>query len=110
MTDDRPDPAPDTPAVRPAGENPWYVLMTVAGEQDGDQTDWELHARNRRYWNGWMAQALSHEQKQKLIEEGRVKGKDLKDLSPEEHAAIEAAWAGVRAVTLGTDIPDDRWY
>jgi len=25
-------------------------------------------------------------------------------------STIEAAWAGVRAVTLGTDIPDDRWY
>jgi hypothetical protein len=53
----------ETPALKDASQNPWYVLMTVAGEQVGIGLDFdkELHARNRRYFNGWMASTLSEE-------------------------------------------------
>ncbi|WP_420862852.1 pentapeptide repeat-containing protein [Algirhabdus cladophorae] len=37
--------------LRPANENPWYVLMTYYGEQDGDEVDWELHKANAEFWN-----------------------------------------------------------
>ncbi|WP_420003472.1 pentapeptide repeat-containing protein [Arenibacterium sp. LLYu02] len=47
----------DTPEVpeglRPANENPWYVLMTLYGEQEAEAIDWELHEKNRKLWNAW---------------------------------------------------------
>jgi hypothetical protein len=36
---------------KPAEKNPWYVLATIYGEQ-GALFDEELHAKNRRIWNG----------------------------------------------------------
>jgi len=46
--------APETPeGLRPANENPWYILMTLYGEQEGEEIDWELHEKNRRAWNAW---------------------------------------------------------
>lgn len=52
----------DTPEVpeglRPANENSWYILMTLYGEQEGEEIDWELHEKNRRAWNAWAGQAL----------------------------------------------------
>ena len=39
--------------LKPANENPWYVLMTLHGEQEGEEIDWELHERNRATWNAW---------------------------------------------------------
>ena len=46
----------DDPArkLTPANENPWYVLMTLYGEQEGEEIDWELHEKNRSVWNYWM--------------------------------------------------------
>ena len=32
--------------LKPASENSWYVLMTVAGEQTRDKIDPDLHAQN----------------------------------------------------------------
>ncbi len=43
----------ETPDLKPASESPWYVLMTVAGEQTGFLIDDDLHARNLRFWDGW---------------------------------------------------------
>lgn len=37
---------------KPAEENPWYVLMTIAGEQEGESINDKLHKKNRDYWNG----------------------------------------------------------
>ncbi|MGH1445840.1 MAG: pentapeptide repeat-containing protein [Cognatishimia sp.] len=39
--------------LKPANENPWYVLMTLYGEQEGDEIDWDLHEKNKRAWNAW---------------------------------------------------------
>lgn len=44
-----------------ANENPWYVLMTLYGEQEGDEVDWDLHERNRNVWNSWSCQNSSKE-------------------------------------------------
>ncbi|WP_421701833.1 pentapeptide repeat-containing protein [Aliiroseovarius sp.] len=56
----------DDPArkLTPANENPWYVLMTLYGEQEGDEIDWGLHEKNRRAWNAWAGQVLNDEQRQ----------------------------------------------
>ena len=70
-------------------ENPWYVLMTIAGEQAEDDFDWKRHTKNRRYWNGWVAQVLSEEEKNKLIEEKRATTEDLALLTERENEKIE---------------------
>ncbi len=47
-----PAPAAPKPELKPANENPWYVLMTLYGED---------HEANRRAWNAWAGQALDVE-------------------------------------------------
>ena len=42
-----------------ANVNPWYVLMTIWGEQEGDEVDWDLHAKNRDTWNRFWAEAIN---------------------------------------------------
>ena len=46
--------------LRDANTNPWYVLMTLYGEQEGKSpfVDEELHAKNRAVWNAWSCQGL----------------------------------------------------
>lgn len=90
---------PETPRKEPGGENPWYVLMTIAGTQP-EPGDLNFHDRNRRYWNGWQAQALTDDQKQWLIREGRATQRDLAPLQEEEQAKI----AGELAVRAGVDV------
>ena len=48
-------------ALTPANENPWYVLMTLYGEQTGEEVDWSLHQKNRAAWNAWSCQAMTAE-------------------------------------------------
>lgn len=45
-----------------------------------------------------------------LADDAGVSVRTLGHRSEAVVGTIEAAWAGVRAATLGTDIPDDRWY
>jgi hypothetical protein len=40
--------------LKPANENPWYVLMTLSGEQEGDNIDEQLHQKNADFWNSYM--------------------------------------------------------
>jgi len=35
-------------------ENPWYVLMTIAGEPLNTGDNHKLHKDNAYYWNGWV--------------------------------------------------------
>lgn len=66
MTDDTPK-----PELTPANQNPWYILMTLHGEQPEGATGWnydeELHAQNRRDWNRWAARGLSPERRAVLL-------------------------------------------
>lgn len=48
--------------LKPANENPWYVLMTLYGEQDGKTANWKTHEKNRRAWNAIVGSFLSKEQ------------------------------------------------
>ena len=61
----------ETHDLKPASESPWYVLMTVAGEQTGFLIDDDLHARNLRFWDGWAGGSLSDTAKAALVVEGR---------------------------------------
>ena len=48
-------PSPEQPKLTPANRNPWYILMTLHGEQPEGAEAWRydevLHENNRRDWN-----------------------------------------------------------
>ena len=44
--------------LRPANENPWYVLATVYGEQERGGVNVTLHSQNRGIWNRWMCKGM----------------------------------------------------
>lgn len=41
--------------LKPANSNPWYVLMTLYGEQVGEHVDSKLHTKNLSAWNQWAS-------------------------------------------------------
>lgn len=61
-----------------------YVAMTIAGRQMGEAIDWELHKKNRRFWNAQQATLMSHRDKERLLSSGKVIASDLEPLSEEE--------------------------
>lgn len=56
----------DTSKLTPANQNPWYILMTLYGEQEGDEIDWDLHAKNEIAWNAWAFQTISKDAQEKI--------------------------------------------
>ncbi|CUH99845.1 pentapeptide repeat-containing protein [Leisingera aquaemixtae] len=67
--------APEAPAapqrkLTPANENPWYVLMTLYGEQEGEEIDVELSQRNRQAWNAWASKDLPESTRDRLQKKG----------------------------------------
>lgn len=80
---------------KPANQNPWYVLMTLHGEQTGrgTATDVELHEKNRAAWNAWSCQRMSWEEKEKAAKLSKVTVDELsawdglKDEVAERHEA-----------------------
>lgn len=60
-------PEPKRP-LTPANQNPWYVLMTLYGEQDGEEVDEALHEKNMEAWNAWACQGMSTVERQKAAE------------------------------------------
>lgn len=50
----------DKTKLKPAEENPWYVLATIYGEEPDNKT----HIKNRMVWNSWAVSKLNEEQKQ----------------------------------------------
>lgn len=64
-------------AKKPAEQNPWYVIMTLHGEQDGDDIDKKLHEKNRKYWNAWACQNLTDMEKEELSRKIKIRFDDL---------------------------------
>jgi hypothetical protein len=62
----------DKPKLTPANENPWYVLMTLHGEQDGKGVDVDLHDQNRAVWNAWSCQQLDDDAAAELAKQTGV--------------------------------------
>jgi len=58
--------------LRDANSNPWYVLMTLYGEQEGEWVDEELHAQNRAVWNAWSCQGLDDDVAAEVAKLARV--------------------------------------
>jgi hypothetical protein len=67
----------ETRVLKPANQNPWYVLMTLYGEQDGEEIDWDLHKKNRAAWNAWSCQAMSDEERAKAALTSKVLVQEL---------------------------------
>ena len=65
------DPSPEQPKLTPANQNPWYILMTLHGEQPEGagalRMDEALHAKNRREWNKFVANLLTPEWRATLL-------------------------------------------
>ena len=81
----------DGTALTPANANPWYVLATVYGEQQsGPHSDDDLHAKNRRIWNGWMCAALDASARQKLAEQLKCDVAELAPLKDQEREDLDA--------------------
>ena len=83
----------DGVTLTPASQNPWYVLATVAGEQEGKyyhQIDHDLHAKNRRFWNGWMCRAMEDGERAALAEKLGLPEEELAPLTSEEIATVRA--------------------
>jgi hypothetical protein len=70
--------------LKPTAGNPWYGLATVHGKQTGNRIDEELHARNRRSWNRWMAAALNEAERHALVEMHDVDPADLVPLPSDD--------------------------
>ncbi|NVF13356.1 pentapeptide repeat-containing protein [Vreelandella maris] len=67
--------------LTPANQNPWYVLATVTGEHS---------AKNRRFWNGWMCQNMSADERKALALQMSMPEEELAPLSDEEMQQIRA--------------------
>lgn len=75
--------------LRPANENPWYVLMTLYGEQTAEQIDTELHKKNRAAWNAWSCQNFDGKRKIELAFVTRTPPHELSNWTTERQAEIQ---------------------
>lgn len=63
--------------LRLAARNPWYVLMTLYGEQTDNRIDKALHEKNRRAWNLWVCLALSDAERRDLSAKAQLPEQSL---------------------------------
>ena len=86
-----------------AEKNPYYVLATVFGQQ-GREADWELHAKNRRIWNGYVGGNLHSLDRSQLSERHGVSPEELSPLTQDETVLLQE----VMESRLGRDasLPD----
>ena len=66
---------------QPANSNPWYILMTLHGEQTGDTINRELHRDNMNAWNRFSGLILSNPLHMELIHQSDLKD-ELKQVFP----------------------------
>ena len=99
--------------LKPANENPWYVLMTLYGEQEGEEIDWELHERNRQAWNAWAGQALSPEAQEEAAQSSEIDVSELRaweTLRTEIQTRFEAEWRRRNGEEAGLPaLPDPKF-
>ena len=75
--------------LKPANENPWYILMTLYGEQDEDGIDWGLHEKNRRAWNAWSGQRLNDKERSAAAKSSKIDVSELAAWPEMETAVLE---------------------
>ncbi len=93
------------PALKPANENPWYLMATLYGEQSTENIDPKLADKNRTVWNQWMMAALEPELREKFPDNFFTERK-LFSLPLEEELAVTQKFA-LRA-PAGMDLPYPR--
>lgn len=97
----------DGVVLNPACKNPWYVLATVAGEQTEAQTDSDLHLKNRRFWNGWICQNMSDDDRAALAEKLKLDVHELEPLSDNEKRSLNKRFAeAFPDVSVNDRLPD----
>ncbi|WP_165798860.1 hypothetical protein [Shimia abyssi] len=70
--------------LKPANEEPWYVLMTLYEQREWEDLDWELHEKNWRVWN----EGLSAEEQESAAESTGI---DVAELRGWDEAKVEIA-------------------
>ncbi|WP_368411226.1 pentapeptide repeat-containing protein [Cognatishimia sp. 1_MG-2023] len=76
--------------------------MTLYGEQEGDEIDWDLHDRNMRVWNTWFGITSGTSNEEKLSKAGIIfkrHTKSIRELTVMFKEAFSKAW-GERNGTL----------
>lgn len=88
--------------LRPAEDNPWYLLATLHGVPDGQDKE-RRQARNRVVWNRYYASRWTDKDREWLT--GRVAAEELKPFDDQERMAIQQKFAN-RARGRQIDLPD----
>jgi len=94
--------------LKPAARNPWYVLATIAEEQTGALVDPDLHAKNRRYWNGWACAGMDQAERSALAEKMGLPEADLAPLTEEEDRVLRDSFAARLGSKVPVPAPDER--
>ena len=97
--------AAEKPKLKPANDNPWYLLATLYGEWNKDsELDRDIEQKNRSAWNRWFAKTLSGEQQNKLQKKG-VSREELAPWTPEEERELAIAFT-TRSGRTNQSLPD----
>jgi hypothetical protein len=88
--------------LTPANENPWYVLMTLYGEQKGDEVDEALHAENRKVWNTLIQQGGGAGEGAREV----VAGMPSRDAWRDQHSEVRTKWKQVYEERNGIPFPE----
>lgn len=80
-------------ALKPANENPWYVLMTLYGNPSGpnDTFNWALQRKNAVSWNLWIGRAVTSRQR-RLLSDIKHETDIPNRLSAKKRSEIRAAF------------------
>lgn len=109
-----PEDQPEKPELKPANENPWYLLAMLHEEQGGkdghEPINQELHAKNRLSWNRFMAGRLDTEKLtwvQSLKNEDETRRFSEEELTPYNDAEMADVLAKfqVRAKNKSATLP-----
>lgn len=95
-----------TAHLSPATENPWYVLATAVSEQV-DYIDADLHAQNRRIWNGWMCQNLDSEHRKRVADGLNLSPEDLTPLTAIELELLARRFKAAKLLSHYSDLSPD---
>jgi hypothetical protein len=79
--------------LKPANSNPWYVLMTLHGEQLGGEIDEDLHKKNVEYWNRLRGPVPQTSYAQLFEKHGLIfRSRDDGDIQEDIKRAYQAQW------------------
>ena len=76
-------------ANQPENSNPWYILMTLHGEQTCDTIDWDLHRKNMNTWNRFVGSIINSSLSMELHRQSDLRD-ELKLLIPASFSEAES--------------------